>query len=176
MTAMNLELEIERLFAAHPSAIGRDLKTTLSRVLIGGALTPDVAAPALLALASGVKNGAIADLAERWMRELGYPDEQVREAVEAAALYAMINLYYSFRHDIELADYASAGLTMTGAARPLMGKHQFERLAMALSVLNKCTPCVRFHEAKLREFGSSPDEIRDLARLAAAVKGYASLP
>lgn len=174
--AVDLELELERLFAGHPSAIGRDLKTTLSRVLLGGALTPEVAAPALLALASGVKNGAIADLAERWMRALGYPDEQVHEAVEAAALYAMINLYYSFRHDIELADYASAGLTMTGAARPAMGKHRFERLAMALSVLNKCTPCVRFHEAKLREFGSSADEIRDLARLAAAVKGYASLP
>lgn len=173
---MDLELELERLFARHPSAIGRDLKTTLSRVLIGGALTPEVAAPALLALASGVKHGAIADMAERWMRELGYPDEQVREAVESAALYAMINLYYSFRHDIELPDYASAGLTMTGAARPAMGKHQFERLAMALSVLNKCTPCVRFHEAKLRELGSAPDEIRDLARLAAAVKGVASLP
>jgi AhpD family alkylhydroperoxidase len=173
---MDLALELERLFARHPSAIGRDLKTTLSRLLLGGALTPHSAAPTLLALASGVKHGAIADIAERWMRDLGYPDEQVREAVEAAALYAMINLYYSFRHDIALADYESAGLTMTGAARPLMGKHQLERLAMALSVLNKCTPCVRFHETKLRELGSTPDEIRDLARLAAAVKGTASLP
>ncbi|MFN3430439.1 MAG: carboxymuconolactone decarboxylase family protein, partial [Candidatus Sericytochromatia bacterium] len=130
----------------------------------------------LLALASAVRDQAIAELAERWMRALGFSDEQVTEAVEAAAIYAMINLYFSFREDIDQPEYESAGLTMTGVARPAIGKHQMERLAMALSVLNKCKPCVRYHEAKLRELGSRPDEIRDLARLAAVVKGCDALP
>ena len=171
---MELEVELERLFARYPSAIGRDLKVTLRRVLT--ALTPEAAAPALLALSSAVRDSAIAGLAERWMRELGFDDVQVKEAVESAALYAMINAYYSFREDIALADYESAGLTMTSAARPAIGKHQMERLAMALSVLNKCKPCVRYHEAKLRELGSPVEEIQNLARLAAVVKGCDTLP
>lgn len=173
---MDLEHEIERLFARHASAIARDLKTTLSRVLLSGALTPEAAAPTLLALASALGAPTLAGMAERWMRELAFSDEQVLEAVESAAIYAMINTYYSFREDIALPDYESAGLTMTGLARPAIGKHAMERLAMALSVLNKCRPCVRFHEAKLRDLGSTPAEIRDLARLAAVVKGYAGLP
>lgn len=173
---MATEADIDQLFERYPSAMGRDLKITLKRVLFGGPLTPEAAAPALLALASAVRDQAIAELAERWMRELGFNDDQRLEAVESAAMYAMINLYYSFRWDIELPDYESAGLTMTSLARPAIGKHQMERLAMALSVLNKCRPCIRYHEAKLRELGSSPAEIRDLARLAAVVKGCEALP
>lgn len=173
---MDLEREIETLFERYPSAIGRDLKVTLRRVLTSSALTPESAAPALLALASAVRDGAIAEVAARWMRELGFTDEQVTEAVESAAIYAMINLYFSFRDVIDRPEYESAGLTMTGVARPAIGKHQMERLAMALSVLNKCKPCVRYHEAKLRELGSSTEEIRDLARLAAVVKGCDALP
>jgi AhpD family alkylhydroperoxidase len=173
---VDLEREIETLFERYPSAIGRDLKVTLRRVLTGGALAPEAAAPALLALSSAVRDGAIAELAARWMGELGFSDEQVREAVESAAIYAMINLYFSFRDDVALPEYEQAGLTMTGVARPALGKHQMERLAMALSVLNKCKPCVRYHEAKLRELGSTPEEIRDLARLAAVVKGCDALP
>jgi alkyl hydroperoxide reductase subunit D len=173
---MDLELEIEKLFERYPSGIGRDLKVTLRRVLFGGALAPAAAAPTLLALASAVRDAAIAEIAERWMRELGFDDVQVREAVESAALYGMINTYYSFRDLIDMPDYEAAGLTMTSAARPALGKHQFERLAMAISVLNKCAPCIRFHEAKLRELGSPVAEIQDLARLAAVVKGCDGLP
>ena len=173
---IDVALEIERLFERYPSAIARDLKLTMRRVLIEGALSPEAAAPTLLALASAVRDAAIAEVGERWMRALGYTDEQVGEAVESAAIYAMINLYYSFRWDIKLDEYASSGLNMTSLARPAIGKHQMERLAMALSVLNKCKPCTRFHEAKLRELGSTPAEIRDLARLAAVVKGCDALP
>jgi AhpD family alkylhydroperoxidase len=129
-----------------------------------------------LGLASAVRDAAIAEVGDRWMRELGFPDDQIREAVESAALYAMINTYYSFRDVVGSGDYEQAGLTMTSAARPALGKHAFERLAMAHSVLNKCAPCIRFHESKLRELGSSVDEIRDLARLAAVVKGCDGLP
>ena len=90
---MDLTSEIDCFFERYPSAIGRDLKVTLRRVLTGGALSPEAAAPVLVGLAAAVRDTAIAELGDRWMRALGFPDDQILEAVESAALYAMINTW-----------------------------------------------------------------------------------
>jgi alkyl hydroperoxide reductase subunit D len=48
-------------------------------------------------------------------------------------------------------------------------------LAFAVSVLNGCESCIRSHEKVLREAGVSVDQVHDLARLAAVVKGLHAL-
>lgn len=173
---MNAEA-LDALFARYPTPIGRDLRLTMARALLDGAIAPASAAPVWLALGELTGDRAIADLAAGWMRDLGFAEAMIAEAREAAGLMTMLNTYYGFRG--ELADpgaYGAAGLRMASSGRPALGKPTFERIALAVSVANKCGPCIRAHEAWLLEHGAARAEIHDLARLAAAVAGASKLP
>jgi alkyl hydroperoxide reductase subunit D len=164
---------LDALLNGRNTTITRDLKLNLKRLLEESALSPQEAGLALLAVATSVEEPALASYARRRLEELGLPSEQIQEAAESAALMAMLNVYYRFRHTIEKEeDYRVAGLRMTALARPLLGKLSFEMLAFAVSVLNGCPSCVRSHELVLRESGIHADKIHDLARLAAVIKGW----
>ena len=179
MSAINPVIESDALDAAlpqQPSAIARDLRLNLKRVLEGGALERDEALLALLAVATSVADERLAAYARGQLETAGFNVEQVREAVESAAIMGMLNVYYRFRHMLGNEDeYRAAGLRMTALARPVLGKVRFEMLAFAVSVLNGCESCIRSHEQALREAGVSVDQVHDLARMAAVVKGLNAL-
>ena len=176
---MNAVLERSDLEMALPSAsstIGRDLKLNLKRIVEDGALGEENATLALLALACAVDDRALADYARRRLGEFGMEAVQIQEASESPAIMGMLNVYYRFRHMLAKEDeYRNAGLRMTALARPALGKERFEMLAFAVSVLNGCESCVRSHEKVLRDAGMSADQVHDLARLAAVVKGLSAL-
>ncbi|HEX9812950.1 MAG TPA: carboxymuconolactone decarboxylase family protein [Burkholderiales bacterium] len=176
---MNAVLERNDLDTALPStstAIARDLKLNLKRLLEDGALGEDNATLALLALATSTGDGALAAYARVRLVELDVGAEQIQEAAESAAIMGMLNVYYRFRHMLAKDDeYRAAGLRMTALARPALGKERFEMLAFAVSVLNGCESCIRSHEKVLRDAGVSADQVHDLARLAAVVKGLHAL-
>lgn len=169
-------MNLEEILESKTSTIARDLKLNLKRILSESALTPNEAMLALLATSTSVGHDIMAAHAREELAKLGYSSEQIQEAAESAAMMAMLNTYYRFKHMIDNeADYRSAGLRMTALAKPALGKETFEMLAFAVSVLNGCETCVRSHERVLREGGLSADKVHDLARLASVVKALKTL-
>lgn len=167
---------IDALLESRSTAIARDLKLNLKRILEESTLTPSEALLTLLATATSVEHHQLAAHAREQLVALGLPTEQIQEASESAAIMAMLNTYYRFRYMVDKDDdYRNAGLRMTALARPVLGKEQFEMLAFAVSVINGCQSCVKSHEKVLRDHGVSADKVHDLARMAAVVKGLKAL-
>jgi alkyl hydroperoxide reductase subunit D len=158
------------------TTIAKDLRLNLSRVLENGALSAEEAHLALLAAAATVESHELGDRAVDQLRVLGFPEDQIQEARESAALMGMLNTYYRFRHFLGNRDeYRTTGLRMTTLARPLLGKERFEMVAFTVSVLNGCETCTRAHEKTLREAGVAVEKIHDLARLASVVRAVKTL-
>lgn len=181
----NLKISSEKmsgLFSDRTSTISRDFKLNMKKILGESQLDTNETALALLALSVAAQWKEMADFARGILRENLVIEEQILEAAEAAALMGMLNTYYRFRHFIEKGPdekardlYRNAGLRMTGMAKPVLGKEQFEMLAFAVSVFNGCETCVSSHEKVLRDSGINENKIHNLARLAAIVKGSSVL-
>jgi len=168
--------DVDAVLPQQQSAIARDLRLNLKRLLGEGALAPDESAAALLAVATSVGDERLSAYARHQLEALEFTPAQIEEAAESAAIMGMLNVYYRFRHMLGNDDeYSKAGLRMTALARPALGKERFEMLAFAVSVLNGCASCIRSHEQALRAAGLSADKVHDLARLAAVVKGLNTL-
>src|SRR5262249_38700510 len=145
------------------SSIAKDLRLNLRRILEEGALGPEDGYLALLAAASSAGYGTLKQTARTKLAELGFGQDQIREAEESAAIMAMLNTYYRFRHMIGKDEYYhAASLRMASLARPVIGKERFEMLAFTVSVMNGCESCTRSHEAVLRNAGVSVEKIHDL--------------
>jgi len=176
---MNAVLEhndLEIVLPPSTSTIARDLKLNLKRIVADGALGEENALLALLALATATEDRVLSGYARKRLAECGIGGEQIQEAAESAAIMGMLNVYYRFRHMLDKdTEYRAAGLRMTGLARPALGHERFEMLAFAVSVLNGCESCIRSHEKALRDAGLNVDQVHDLARLAAVVKGLHAL-
>jgi len=166
----------ETLFEDQTSVIARDLKLNLNKFLESGTLSREDAHLAVLAAATSVKHNELAAYATEQLQTLGFTSEQIREARESAALLGMLNTYYRFRHFVgSPEEYRTAGLRMTGMARPIIGNERFEMLAFTVSVLNGCETCTKAHEKALKDGGVPPEKIHDLARIASIVKGVSFL-
>lgn len=177
VTTDTLDARLDALFAPYPTPIGRDLRANLGRALLGGALAPLDAAPALLALAELTGDRAIGEAAMAWMASLGFPAEQVREAREAAGIVTMLDTYYGYRAASEDdAVLGEIGLSAGSLVRPALGKTRFTMLAYAVSVANGSASGITGHGRALRAAGASLDQLHDLARLAAVVKAASRLP
>jgi len=175
MNAISVE-PIDTLLEAHTGLIARDLKLNLTRLLQDGALSPEEALLATLAISTSLNFGEMATYAREQLSQAGMPQDQIQEAAQSAALMGMLNTYYRFRHFVgSPEEYRVAGLRMTILAKPLLGKERFEMLAFAVSVVNGCESCVRAHEKTLRDGDVSTDKLHDLARLSAVLKALRTL-
>ena len=87
----------------------------------------------------------------------------------------MLNIYYRAKHMVKDNGWGAAGLRMTSLAKPALGKQRFEMLAYAVSVLNGCETCVNAHAKVIQEGGANLDQVHDLTRLAAVLRGIQSL-
>jgi alkyl hydroperoxide reductase subunit D len=175
MNAISVE-PIDTLLEAHTGVIARDLKLNLTRLLQDGALSPEEALLATLAISTSLNYREMASYAREQLSQGGMPEDQIQEAAQSAALMGMLNTYYRFRHFVGSPEqYRVAGLRMTVLAKPLLGKERFEMLAFAVSVVNGCESCVRAHEKTLRDGGVSAEKVHDLARLSAVLKALRTL-
>jgi alkyl hydroperoxide reductase subunit D len=153
----------------------KDIKLNLQSVLgPGGALTSGqrwgVALAAALASRHAGLSGAV--LAEA-RREAG--DAVVDDAVAAASLMGMNNVFYRFKHRIGKAAYQDkpARLRMNRLAKPLTNKLDFELFSLAVSAINDCESCVRAHEQAVTDGGLSDDAVMDATRVAATIHAAA---
>jgi lipoyl-dependent peroxiredoxin subunit D len=153
----------------------KDIKLNLQSVLAaGGALTPHQRWGVALAAALASRHPALsrAVLAEA-RREAG--DAVVEDAIAAAALMGMNNVFYRFKHRVGKASYQDkpARLRMNRLARPLTNKLDFELFSLAVSAINDCESCLVAHERAVTEGGLSEDVVVDAARVAATIHAAA---
>ena len=144
---------LERLRAAIPDA-ARDIRLNLQAVLRGGALSD----------------------AQRWgVAAAAAGPMVVEDAKAAAALMAMNNVYYRFRHMVGKPVYGEkpAGLRMNRLMQPATSRTDFELMALAVSAINGCEMCVRAHEKTVTEGGLTPDQVNDAVRIAATIHAAA---
>jgi lipoyl-dependent peroxiredoxin subunit D len=176
MAELEMKDQIDQFFIGRESAIARDLKLNLKKLLFESSLTNQEAVLALLALSRSVGSKELADFSAKKLVEFDFSQEQIEEAKECAAIMAMLNTYYRFKHMMnDNESFRTTGLRMTGLAKPALGKERFEMLAFAVSILNGCETCIQSHSQVLNEAGVSVDKRHDLARLASVVKGVSIL-
>ncbi len=99
----------------------------------------------------------------------------IEDARAAAALMAMNNVYYRFRHMVGEPAYAAKrpGLRMNRLGQPATNKLDFELFSLAVSAINACESCVQAHEKTVRGGGISDDQVHDAVRIAAVVHSLA---
>jgi alkyl hydroperoxide reductase subunit D len=147
-----------------------NLPTGRARGLLGPAQRLGVALSAAAAARHPELRRALLSLTER---EVGRP--VVEDALAAAALMSMNNVYYRFRHLVGKPSYGEkpARLRMQRIAKPATNKVDFELFCLAVSAVNGCENCIRAHEKVVVDGGLSEDQVHDAIRIAASVHGAA---
>jgi alkyl hydroperoxide reductase subunit D len=166
-------IAVDELRAQMPDA-ARDIKLNLQSVLQPGVLTTAQRWGVAIASAVAARNPRLRDAVIADARlEVG--DEVIDDALAAAALMAMNNIYYRFRHMVAKESYAQkpARLRMQRIAKPATNKPDFELFCLAVSAINGCEMCIRSHEAVVVEGGISEDQVHDAIRVAATINAAA---
>jgi alkyl hydroperoxide reductase subunit D len=165
--------EIEKLRQALPEA-AKDIKLNLQTVLQSSVLTATQVWGTAMASAIAARND---ELAQAILADTPTQVEAnvIEDAKAAAALMAMNNVYYRFRHLIGKENYASkpARLRMNGIAKPLGSKTDFELFCLAVSAINGCEVCLRSHEQVVINGGLTEDQVHDAVRIAATIQAAA---
>ena len=160
---------LEQLRGAIPDA-AKDIRLNLQAVLRGGALSESqrwgVAAAAAVAARHARLREAVLAAA---LTAAGA--DVVEDAKAAAALMAMNNVYYRFRHMVGKPIYGEkpVGLRMNRLMQPATNRTDFELMALAVSAINGCEMCVRAHEKTVTKGGLTPDHVNDAVRIAATI-------
>ena len=167
-------LDLEALREALPE-FAKDLKLNLQAVLGESSLSPAQQYGTAVAVAAATRHGVLREaLREEARAKVG--DAPVEDALAAAALMGMTNIFYRFRHLVGKDGYSQlpARLRMNRLAKPAGPKLDFELYCLAVSAVNGCEACVRAHEKTLIEGGFTELQIHDAIRIAATVHGMAA--
>ena len=169
-------MSLEALTASFPDP-AKDIRLNLSAVLQAGVLSPAQKWGVALASAYAARNpelvSAIRAAAE--IELLDGIDPVIADAQGAAAVMAMNNVYYRFRHFMGSSyDGKPPRLRMNKLAQPSTDKATFELLSLAVSAINGCEMCVRAHEAAVLAAGLDEDRVHDAIRIAAVLAGAAT--
>ncbi len=159
---------LKNLAASIPDA-GKDIRLNLQNVLGDGALSAEQRIGVALACAFVSRNEALVDAALQDAAQLD--TTWTEDAKAAAALMAMNNVFYRFRHMIGKESYTTmpARLRMQRLAQPETSKLDFELMCLAISAIHGCEMCVRSHEKSLLDLGASEAQVFDAVRLASVV-------
>lgn len=165
--------QIETLRSRLPEA-AKDIKLNVQMVFQTTTLTPMQLWGVAVASAIATRNNEVhtAVLADA---QAQLTAEVTEDAKAAAALMAMNNVYYRFRHMIGKESYSTkpARLRMNWIGKPLGNKVDFELFCLAVSAINGCEMCVRSHEKVVIEGGLSEDQVHDAVRVAATMQALA---
>lgn len=165
---------LTQLAAAFPEA-AKDIRMNLTAVLGASVLTPAQKFGTALAVALAARSPALAGAIRAAAGDALTP-AVAADAQAAAALMAMNNVYYRFRHMVGKPEYEQlpARLRMQRLAAPAGDKLDFELLALAVSAVNGCATCVQAHERVVTEGGLTSAQVNDAIRIAATVHAAAT--
>lgn len=152
----------------------RDIKVNLQSVLQAESLTAAQRWGVAIASAVAARSPRLRDAFLADAREAVGP-EVIDDALAAASLMAMNNIFYRFRHMVAKESYTQkpARLRMQRIARPATNKPDFELFCLAVSAINGCEMCIRSHEDAVIKGGLSEDQVYDAVRIAATVNAAA---
>jgi alkyl hydroperoxide reductase subunit D len=154
--------------------LARDTKLNLQSVLTTTQLTPAQAWGVAVTSAATARAPALRDAVIAAAR--GAVDAAVvDDALAAASLMAMNNVYYRFRHQVGKDSYSTkpARLRMNRLVKPATNKLDFELFSLAASAINGCEMCVRAHEHEVVAGGLTEDAVHDAVRIAATINAAA---
>jgi alkyl hydroperoxide reductase subunit D len=152
----------------------RDIKLNLQAVLADSSLEPaqrwGVAVASAVASRNATLRRAILDSARREVSAAVIDD-----ALAAASLMAMNNVYYRFRHLVGKPGYQDrpARLRMNRMVKPLGSQVDFELYSLAVSAINGCGTCLEAHERVVTHGGLTEAQVHDAVRIAATVHAAA---
>lgn len=152
----------------------RDIRLNLQSVLQPGSLSAAQRWGVAIASAIAARNPELRDaLLADAAPEIGAA--VIDDAAAAAALMAMNNVYYRFRHFMAGAKYEQmpARLRMNRIVKPAANKADFELFCLAVSAINGCETCVRSHEKAVIDSGMSEEQVHDAVRIAATIHAAA---
>jgi alkyl hydroperoxide reductase subunit D len=152
----------------------KDIRVNLKNVLAESTLSVEQRWGVAVASAIAARNEKLRDAILADARESAN-EAVIDDAKAAAALMAMNNVFYRFRHVIEKESYSTkpARLRMTRIAKPATNKLDFELYSLAVSSINNCEACIKAHEKVSLEGGLSEDQILDAIRIAAVIHAAA---
>ncbi len=154
--------------------VAKDIKLNIQGVLGATALSEAQRWGVVVASAAASRNPRVRDAAIADARA-NVGKEVIDDALAAAALMGMNNVYYRFRHLIGKPSYADkpARLRMNRLAKPSTNKTDFELFSLAVSAINGCETCMQAHEKVVLEGGLTEDQVHDAVRIAATVQAAA---
>jgi lipoyl-dependent peroxiredoxin subunit D len=165
------QLELLRAQIPEPA---RDIRLNLQSVLAPGALSPAQRWGVAVASAAASRNprlqaAVIADARAEVDAAV------IDDALAAAALMAMNNVFYRFRHLVCNPSYLDkpARLRMNRIAKPAASKLDFELCCLAASAIGGCGTCMESHEKVVVGGGLSEEQVLEAIRIAASVHGAA---
>lgn len=167
-------MNLEQIRLALPEA-AKDTKLNLQSVLeqpstLSEAQRWGVAVASAIAARNPVLQRAVLEAAQARTTP-----EVLDDAMAAASLMAMNNVYYRFRHLIGKPSYSEkpARLRMNRMARPATTKADFELMCLAVSAINGCETCLASHEKVVLEANLTEDMVHDAVRIAATIMAAA---
>jgi len=165
--------QIEKIREQLPDA-AKDIRLNLQTAFQQSALTPQQMWGTAVAAGLATRNP---DIARAVLADAVSQIEPnvIEDAKAAAALMAMNNVYYRFRHLVGKESYSTkpARLRMNWIAKPLGSKADFELFCLAVSAINGCEMCIRSHENVVIEGGLTEDQVHDAVRIAAVIEAGA---
>jgi alkyl hydroperoxide reductase subunit D len=170
-------MTLERIRESLP-AFASDIKLNLQSVMTSTALTPAQSWGVAVATAAAARNPALRDavIAEaRRALDGAAGDAVVEDALAAATIMAMNNVYYRFRHLVGKESYSTKPprLRMNRIGKVATSKADFELFSLAVSAINNCEMCVRSHEKVVVDHGIGEDAVHDAIRIAATMNAAA---
>lgn len=164
---------VEELRAALPPA-AKDIALNLGSVLGASSLDARQTWGVALACAFATRSAPLAAAIQaEAAKHVG--DDVHDDARAAAALMAMNNVYYRFRHLVGKDEYSKkpARLRMSRIAQPRTDKVTFELMCLAVSAMNGCEVCIKSHEHVVLQGGLSDEHVHDAVRIASTLTAAA---
>lgn len=177
-------MDLEQIRDSLP-AVAADIKLNLQMVMSSTTLTPAQSWGVAVATATAARNpvlrDAVIDAARQALgqhageRGTAYSAAVIDDALAAATLMAMNNVYYRFRHLVGKDGYSTKPprLRMNRLAKIATNKADFELYSLSVSAINNCEMCVRAHEKVVTEHGISEEAVHDAIRIAATINAAA---
>ena len=153
----------------------KDLRINMQNVLTESTLSEPLRIAVALACSRATRTSALTEALTTLCIEKG-GQNYVDDAIAAASLMGMNNIFYRFRHMIHKESYQKMHprLRMQRLSKPATTKAEFELLSLAVSAINGCEVCMQAHEQTSLVHGLSEENVVDAIRIAATVHGLAA--